>query len=74
MSDQFSGDLPISITRNGFTNAQSGFFGSNSASFAFVNDTTINATTPPHSAEEVDVTVSTPFDNGTLADGFIYVP
>ena len=68
-----AGGTTVTITGSGFTGATAVTFGSTTASFSFVNDSTITATSPAGSGV-VDVTVITP--GGTSAtspsDQFTY--
>ena len=55
-----TGGSTVTITGTGFTGASSVTFGGVAAPFTLVNTKTIIATTPAHSAGEVDVRVATP--------------
>ena len=66
----------VTITGTNFTGATSVDFGSAAASAITVNsDTSITATTPPHAAGAVDVTVTTSSGTSTIvsADQFTFV-
>ena len=60
-SGPIAGDQTVTITGSNFSGATSVVFGSRAASLEVVNNTTITATTPAHSAGQVDVRVTTPY-------------
>jgi hypothetical protein len=68
-----TGGTSVSIVGSGFTGATDVTIGGVSALFMFVSDTTITATTPPHPAAIVDVSVTNAAGTGTLTNGFNYV-
>ena len=72
-----TGGTAVTITGSGFTGALAVNFGaSSSPEFTVVSDTEIDATSPPHIAETVDVIVFTPAGRSpaTSADLFTFVP
>ena len=73
-SGNVGGGSPVTITGTGFqTGATVTFDGTAATGVTVVNDTTITATTPAHSAGTVAVVVSNPdFQSGSLAGSFTY--
>jgi hypothetical protein len=65
----------VTITGSGFTGLTAVQFGTVSASYTFVSDTTVTATAPAESAGTVDITVTTPGGTSATssADRFTYV-
>jgi hypothetical protein len=67
------GGLEVTITGLGFSGATAVLFGTAAApSFHVVSDSEVAATTPPHAAGWVDVTVRTPGGDLTLRSAFLY--
>src|SRR5690349_4521342 len=64
-----AGGTSVTLTGCGFTGATSVKFGTTSATFSFVSDTTINATSPAHVAGVVDVSVTTPLGTSPAQAG-----
>jgi hypothetical protein len=76
VSGPIAGGTSVTITGSGFTGATAVAFGGAAASSFTVNSaTSITATSPPHAAGTVDITVTTPFGTSaiTAADRFTYV-
>ena len=69
-----SGGTLVTISGSNFTAASSVLFGSVSASFSVISDSTITAYAPAQAAGTVDVTVTTPSGTSTTssADQFTY--
>ena len=68
-----TGGTVVTITGTNFTGAtQVQFAGVNSPSFTVVNDTTISAVSPAHSADTESVSVTTPCGTGTLPNSFTF--
>jgi hypothetical protein len=70
-----AGGTSVTITGTGFNSGVTDvtFGGTAAASVTFVSSTQIDATTPLHVAEVVDVVVTNPdTQTGTLTDGYIY--
>ena len=69
-----SGGTSVTISGSGFTGTTAVTFGGSAASsVSVVNDTTINCTTPSHSAGAVNVVVTNPASSGTLTSGYTYL-
>jgi hypothetical protein len=70
-----SGGTTVTLTGSGFSAGMQVLFGSTPATGVSVNPggTELTATTPPHPAGGVDVSVSTPGGSATLVDGYTYV-
>jgi Leucine-rich repeat (LRR) protein len=66
------GGTTVTIKGIGFTNADSVTFDTLEASIVSASDTQLVVTTPPHAADIVNVTVSTPLGSGTLEEAFNY--
>jgi hypothetical protein len=68
------GGTAVTITGTNFSNAISVSFGGTAASFSITNATTITASSPPHAAGVVDITVTNPDGTSTIvtADQFTY--
>src|SRR5262249_58223640 len=71
-----TGGTSVTITGTGFVNGASVSFGGIAASnVAFVNSTTVSATTPAHAGGPADVVVTNPGGlTDTLASGFTFRP
>jgi hypothetical protein len=62
-----AGGQTVTITGTSFSGATSVTFGSSAASFEVINNTTITATTPAHSAGQVDVQITTPYGTSPIS-------
>ncbi|HXQ43355.1 MAG TPA: choice-of-anchor Q domain-containing protein [Acidimicrobiales bacterium] len=69
-----TGGTPVTISGTDLTGVTAVHFGTFSAGFAFVNDGTVTASSPPQAAGTVDVTVTTPAGTSAVnpADEFTY--
>ncbi|MEI9901090.1 MAG: IPT/TIG domain-containing protein [Hyphomicrobium sp.] len=69
-----AGGTPVTITGTNFTGATNVTFGGSAATgVTVVNDTTITAVTPAHSAGLVDVYVTTPDGTGTGTNAYTFL-
>ena len=69
-----SGGTGVTLTGTNLTGATGVTFdGAGATNVTVVNDTTVTADTPAHSAGAVDVVVLTPLGSATLAGGYTYV-
>jgi plastocyanin len=68
------GGTLVTLTGTSFTAECTASFGGTAAATGFVDEMTLEATTPAHAAGAVDVVVACPAGTDTLASGFTYVP
>ena len=75
-SGPVTGGTTVTVRGSGFTGATAVEFGSTSAPFVVVSDTSIKATTPAEPVGAVDVTVTTPDGSSATsgADQFTFTP
>lgn len=68
-----SGGTSVTLSGADFDSATDVSIGGSAASFTVNSSTSITATTPAHALGSVDVTVTSPYGNGTLIGGYTYV-
>ncbi len=71
-SGSVDGGDEVTITGEGFADAERVRFGGRSTSFEVIDDSELMVTTPPSEAGSVDVTVSDGHRDATITDGFYF--